>query len=99
MKISTITGPDGRKYQAITDDGDDKAIVIGPPEGLVDEFGLPEPFATRLHNILHARGLLSYEDVRKNPKAITGALQEFFTLDSQRLTEMFFKIEQEDHHE
>ena len=43
----------GRKYEALVEG--DNTIIIGPPEGLVDEAGLSEPFATYLHNILHAR--------------------------------------------
>lgn len=96
MRIGTITDGRGRKYQAIIEDGDDKSIPIGPPEGLVDEF-LPEPFATQLHNILHARGLLNYSEISRRPNELRGALQELFTLDSQRLSEAFFKYEQEAH--
>lgn len=95
MKISTITDSRGRKYQAITDDGDDKAIPIGPPDGLVDEMGLPEPYATSLHNILHARSLFSLADVQKRPQELIGALQELFTLDAQRISAIWFSYEQE----
>lgn len=70
------------------------AIPIGPPEGLVDEF-MPEPFATKFHNILHRRGLLNYSEVQKHPKELQGALQELFMLDSQRLAETYFRYENE----
>ncbi|RPJ29146.1 MAG: hypothetical protein EHM33_01890 [Chloroflexi bacterium] len=84
----------GRKYQAIVD-GSGNAIIMGPPEGLVDELGLPEPFATTLHNILYARGILTYRDVVKKSKELIGALQEALNLDAQRLQEMYFKYSQE----
>lgn len=88
----------GRKYRALSD-GNGNALVIGPPEGLVDEMGLPEPFATNLHNALYARGLYTYRDVVTKPREIVGALQEALLLDVQRLTEGYFKYSQEVHDE
>lgn len=78
---------------AFVDEGDPSGayIVIGPPEGIVDALELPEPFATRLHNILFNRGLLTYEDVVRNPKQLNGALQEVISLDVQKLQEAYFK--------
>jgi len=83
----------GRKYRAISDGVN--SIVMGPPEGLVDDLGFPEPFATSLHNILCARGLLAYNDVVRRPREMQGALQEALSLDVQRLTEAYFKYSQE----
>lgn len=73
------------------DDPTGAFILIGPPEGIVDALELPEPFATRLHNILFNRGLLTYEDVVKNPKQLLGAMQEALSLDVQKLQEAYFK--------
>lgn len=84
----------GRKYWVLKDGGDN-SIPIGPPEGLVDDLGLPEPFATTLHNTLCARGLMTYRDVVRNPKNLQGALQEALSLDVQKLTEAYFKYSQE----
>lgn len=84
---------DGRLYKAIREG--DNVIVMGPPEGLVDELGLPEPFATSLHNILYRRGVLSYADATKNPNNVLGAYQEALRLDVQKLIEGFFKYGQE----
>ena len=53
----------GRKYQALKDG--DIVMPLGPPEGLVDELGLPEPIATRLHNALYRRGILTYQDATR----------------------------------
>lgn len=83
----------GRKYQAFSN-GEGQVIIIGPPSGLVDELGLPEPFATNLHNILYARGIYNYAAANKAQKEMIGALQEALQLDSQKLMEMFFRFEQ-----
>ena len=90
----------GRKYKALSD-GNGNSIPQGPPEGMVDDLGLPEPFATNLHNILYARGLLTYRDVMRNPRNLQGALQEAMNLDVQRLVEGYYKYSQEvqDEHE
>lgn len=84
----------GRKYRAISD-STGNSIPIGPPEGLVDSLGVPEPFATNLHNILYARGLLTLQDVTRRPMELVGALQEAYTLDAQKLQEAYFKYSQE----
>ena len=84
----------GRKYRAL-EDGAGNAILIGPPEGLVDDLNLPEPFATNLHNILYARKLFTAADLARNPRELQGALQEAMLLDVQRLTEAYFKYSQE----
>lgn len=87
----------GRNYEAWVE-GKQK-IIIGPPEDLMDSLGFPEPFATRLHNILHARGFLNYSDVQKRSKELIGALQEALLVDAQLLTQEYFKYSQEAPHE
>ena len=93
------TDEKGRKYQALSN-GDQQLILLGPPEGLVDGLNLPEPFATKLHNVLFERGLLNYAAAAKG-NALMGALQEVLMLDVQRLLEAYFKYEntQEVRHE
>lgn len=93
METIEHTDTRGRTYRARKED--DLMILIGPPEGLVDELGLPEPFATRLHNALYERGLLSYEDVKRAPQNLLGALQEALAVDQQKLSEAFFSYTQE----
>jgi hypothetical protein len=83
----------GRKYLAFIN-ADEQMIIIGPPEGLVDDLKLPEPFATSLHNVLYARGIYNYAAASKAQKELIGALQEALQLDSQKLMEMFFRFEQ-----
>lgn len=87
-----------RKYRVYRD-GTGNDIIVGPPEGMVDTLKLPEPFATTLHNILYDRGLFNSAAVSKDPRALIGALQEAMNLDVQRLTEAFWKYEQEVSHE
>lgn len=84
---------DGRSYEALIEG--ENTIILGPPEELIATLGLPEPLATNLHNILHRRRLLNYQEVCKRPKELIGALQEALGLDAQKLQEAFFKIEQE----
>lgn len=91
MKRKTIEDQDGRKQEAYEEG--EMTIPIGPPSRIVDVLGYPEPFATNLHNALHARGLLSYADVRKNPQSLQGALQEVLMVDVQKLTEAFYLYE------
>lgn len=86
MQRQTIT-ENGRKYEALIE-GENR-IILGPPEGLVDELGLPEPMATRLHNVLHARGLLTYDDVRKRSGELLGVWQEVLMTDVQVLYQTF----------
>lgn len=93
MQTVDFLDTDGRKYKAM-EDGDQR-IILGPPEGLVDALGLPEPFATNLHNILCDRGLINLAAIKKTPNALAGALQEALMLDVQKLTEAFFQFEQE----
>lgn len=86
----------GRKYRAYVSPDEQMGAyaVIGPPEGLVDELGLPEPFATRLHNILYERGIMSAKDASR-PNAIAGALQEAYQVDAQKIVERYFLVEKE----
>ena len=80
----------GRKYSALSDGAN--VIIEGPPEGLVDEMGFPEPMATNLHNALFERGMLKYEDVVRRPRELQGALQEALQIDIQKLTEAYFRF-------
>jgi len=84
---------DGRKYDVYIEG--DHQIVIGPPEGLVDEIGIPEEFATRLHNALHRRGILTYNDAVKKSAQLMAALQEAYRLDAQRLMQEFYTSQKE----
>lgn len=82
-----------RKYEVLKDG--EHQIIKGPPEGLVDDLGLPEPFATNLHNVLYARKIYTYAQAGK-PNVLIGALQEALTIDAQRLTEAYLKFEKEE---
>ena len=97
MQEITHTDERGRKYKAYQDG--EQLLIVGPPEDLVDELGLPEDFATRLHNILFRRGIFSYNDAARNPNNLLGALQEAYRLDVQKLTEALFTYNQEVRHE
>ena len=96
MINTEYTDEKGRKYAVLLDGeiGDGLSIVIGPPEGLVDMLELPEPQATRLHNILFDRKLFTYTAITARG-AIQAVLQELFAIDAQRLTEAFHNFEKE----
>jgi len=94
MEAIVHTDDKGRKYDAWKD-SDDKIIIIGPPEGLLDGLNLPEPFATNLHNALHARKLFNHRAVSRKPRLLQSALQEALFVDMQRLNEAYFLYEQE----
>lgn len=89
MKRVTYTDERGRKYLVRLDDNipDEEAhlgIPLGPPN-IVDELGLPEPFATRLHNILFARQLWSIKEVNRQKNSLQGVLQSALNVDIQIL--------------
>lgn len=94
-RVEWIDSRTGRKYQVLRDSAGNQ-IVVGPPEGLVDDLHLPEPFATTLHNILYERGLYNSKAVSRDPRSLIGALQEAMSLDVQKLTEAYFHYEQEE---
>jgi hypothetical protein len=85
MKRVTYEDEKGRKYLVKLDDDvpDEEAhlgIPIGPPN-IVDELGWPEPFATRLHNILYDRKLWSIKEVNRQRNALEGALKAALRVD------------------
>lgn len=98
MERTEFVDSQGRYYVALTNGGTER-IIVGPPEGLVDSFNLPEPFATNLHNVLYRMKVLNYQDIRKNPNLVRGALQEVYGVDAAKLTEAFFNFEKEVNHE
>jgi hypothetical protein len=92
MEQITHTDELGRKYSALSN-GDGGVIILGPPESLVDELHLPEPFATRLHNILFDRGIFNYATASRG-NTLSGAMQEALLVDAQKLLEAFYHFEQ-----
>lgn len=82
-----------RLYETMQSGG--QIMIVGPHEGLVDELGLPEEAATRLHNIMYRRKLYNYTQVSAHPQEVFGAIQEFYALDVQKVVEAFYRFEQE----
>lgn len=87
----------GRKYRVRLPDGVVEAdaemgIPIGPPD-VVDELGLPEPFATRLHNMLFDYQLWNIQEVRKKRKILFHLLQRALKIDVQILMDAFRELE------
>lgn len=100
MKEADFEDELGRKYhvylpEGISDVDAHLGIVIGPPD-IVDDLELPEPLATRLHNVLHRRGLWNYDEVQKRPKELLASWQEALRVDIQTLQLSFKKFQEED---
>jgi len=81
----------GRKYSALSN-GEGMVIIIGPPDEMVDSLNLPEPFATKLHNVLFERGIFDYKTASRG-QALVGALQEALLVDAQKLLEAYLRFE------
>lgn len=93
MEKINHTDEKGRKYSAFSN-GEGNVIIIGPPEDLVDSMGLPEPFATNLHNALFSRNIFTYSDACKARNGLVGVIQEIMLVDAQKLLEAFSKYDQ-----
>ena len=88
---------EGKKYLVVLPEGVDNVdlgIPLGPPN-FTEELELPEPFATRLHNQMFDRGLLSLDDLRRRPKEVQAALQSAFKLDAARIVNAYHEAEKE----
>lgn len=87
----------GRKYRVKLPHGvpeaeAEKGVPVGPPD-VVDELGLPEPFATRLHNMLFKHQLWTINEVRKKPKILFNALQVAMKTDINILMAAYMDLE------
>ncbi len=67
-------------------------LLVGPPD-VVDHLGLPEPLATRLHNILHERGIFDVHTLRKMGNVLPGAWQTAIRADVNRLHQAFIEAD------
>jgi len=87
----------GRKYRVmlpweVPESEAHKGVPIGPPD-VVDELGLPEPFATNLHNQLFNQQLWNINIIRKRPNILFGVLQRVLKVDVHRLMEAYGQLE------
>ena len=97
MKPVDWTDDRGRNFRTLLpDDAPDEearmGIPVGPPD-VVDHLGLPEPLATRLHNILHEQGLWDVKTLRKNDRVLIGVWQRALRVDVNRLFQAFMESE------
>jgi hypothetical protein len=69
-------------------------INFGPPD-IMDELEIPEPIATRLHNQLFNRGLLTLLDIQRKPAEVQAALQSALKLDAARIVTAYANAEKE----
>lgn len=62
-------------------------IPVGPPD--LSSLGLPPDLHRRLHNQLHARGLLTRRDLRGRMIEVRAALQATYKVDAQAVTALY----------
>ena len=97
MNTVTFTDGRGRNYEVILPpnvENPENGIVVGPYD-VVDMLHYPEPFASRLHNELHARGILTKEDLVKKSSELAAALKAALVVDVQALSEAFHQYSKE----
>lgn len=87
----------GRHYKVLLPDevSDAEApqgIPVGPPD-VVDEAGIPEPQATRVHNELFARGIFTAANARRHPAELQAALLAALKVDATMLYQAFAALE------
>lgn len=92
MRQVTHVDDAGRKWDVMLPDGapiSDAAmgLHVGPPP--VDELGLPEPWATRLHNELHARNVFTVRDAETRRQDILAAIIATFKIDVQQIVDIY----------
>ncbi len=87
----------GKKYLVELPEGVENinlGIHLGPPD-ITDTLGIPEPFATRLHNQLFDRGLFTLKDLQRRPKEVQAALQSALRLDAATIVTAYAEAEKE----
>ncbi len=99
MKLADYEDERGRKYRVKLPDSAsvedaEMGIPIGPPD-VVEALMLPEPFATRLHNMLFDHQLWNINAVRKKPKLLFNLLQRALKVDVQLLMHDFRELERD----
>lgn len=69
-----------------------EGVPVGPPP-VADALGLPEPFATRLHNELYARKLWRLRDVQRRPADVQAAIVAALRLDVTTVVSKYAELE------
>lgn len=85
----------GRKYKVALpvtapDSAASYGTVLGPAD--IDALGLPEPYATKLHNELYARDIISATDAAARRNDIMSAFFAVFRLDTQRIVDLYLDV-------
>lgn len=92
MRQTSYTDTLGRHWAVLLPDGVPESdarmgLPLGPPP--LDDLGLPEETAIRLHNQLFARSIFSLADAKRRREELTAALQAAYAADGERLIELF----------
>lgn len=99
MREVDYTDEAGRRWRVRVPDGAPEdmysaGIVVGPPAGLDDWLkgrGWPEPYRIAIHNALHARGLITVQDVMKRPEEVRAALNAVTRTDMQGIQQVYYQ--------
>lgn len=79
MRATTYTDNDGRRFQVLMPDDAPESharygVIVGPQVDL-SFLKLPQEVATRIHNALFDRNILTYEDARSRLLEVRSAVQ------------------------
>lgn len=62
-------------------------MTVGPAD--VDPLGLPEKYATALHNALYRRRILTYDNAKRHPGDVLSALREAMAIGAQEVISLY----------
>lgn len=85
----------GRKWVVLVPQGREEDAAMGIPVGPPDlkSLELPEEIEIRLNNLLHARGMLTWNDIRHNIPGVKAAILAAIRLDVTRLTNLYREVQ------
>lgn len=92
MKQVTYIDKYGRKYERLIPDGAPMShakmgIQLGPPD--LSTLGLGLEVTTRLHNQLHARGILTARDAEQRLNEVSAALMAALKVDAVQILDIY----------
>lgn len=92
MKQVTYTDKDGRRYERLIPDDAPLShakmgVPLGPP--CLDALGLSSEIQTRLHNQLHARGILTARDAEQRLNEVSAALMAALKVDAVHILDIY----------
>lgn len=92
MEEAAYTDDIGRNFVVFVKPGTDpaKGVIKGPQP--LDNLGLDQDTMVRLHNELHARGLITHRDAMRRPQEVLAAIQQALKVNVQRVQNAYLGI-------